>query len=229
MIVKKEIILPHVYVLTFDTQYDLCMSFVRMQEFYESPKFKNKYFTLEDFMDYWSEEFGNGLFDYPTKWSGFNLSSKIIEKWKSKVGYPHEIRDREWHIINAIDELLLDEEEKDGYMPNKYYVIGVYCKGNTKEKRLEVINHESAHAFYDLNSSYKKLANKLLKEMDKQAYLDAEYALIKMGYGKNVIKDEMQAYFSTNVISANSKIVSLGNRAEFVQNFNQFKENHNGS
>ena len=53
-------VIPNVYCVTYDTQYDLCMSFVRIQEFYESPKFKGQYFTLEEYMDYWAEEFGSG-------------------------------------------------------------------------------------------------------------------------------------------------------------------------
>ena len=51
MNIEGEIVLPNVYVLNFDTQYELCMSFVRMQEFYESPKFRGKTFELEEFID----------------------------------------------------------------------------------------------------------------------------------------------------------------------------------
>lgn len=56
---------PKIYCLEFDTQYNLCMSMVRIQEFYESPEFAGKYFTLEEYIDYWSKNFGDGAFTYP--------------------------------------------------------------------------------------------------------------------------------------------------------------------
>ena len=40
----------------FDTQYDLCSTLVRIQEFYESDsdKFRGKLFTLDEYMDYYA-------------------------------------------------------------------------------------------------------------------------------------------------------------------------------
>jgi len=223
MITKKEIILPNVYVLTYDTQYDLCMSFVRMQEFHESPsrKIRGKYFTLEDYIDYWSTEQGRGSFDYPRRWNGFNLPSNVIKKWYSFYDVWGDIRDREREILEAIDELGM-QEAVDEEPPDKYYVIGVHSESSGDTMK-EVIEHELAHAMYYLNPAYKRAANKLLKNMDKKVYDKAEKMLLKMGYGKNVIKDEMQAYFSTNEIEENSKMDDLEESADFIRNFNEFR------
>ena len=72
---------PSIFVLTFDSQYDLCMSFLRIQEFYESPVYHGRYFTLEDYMDYWSKEYGQGSFNYLDVWNGFNVPGSVIKKW----------------------------------------------------------------------------------------------------------------------------------------------------
>lgn len=180
-------------------------------------------------MDYWSEEYGHGSFDYPVRWNGFNLPSKAINKWMDKFCHIERngVRDREWEILDAIDTLRGEEEgEEEGEdeeeeMPDKYYVIGTH-EESIKEDRDEVIAHESVHAMYYLNLAYKRATNQLLESMGKRAYNKAEKMLLKMGYGKNVVKDEMQAYFSTNEIEENSKLVDLQKRAIFVKNFNKY-------
>ena len=76
-------IVPNVYLMTYDTRYDLCMSFVRVQEFYESPEFKGRYFTLEEFIDWWSIKMSHihGAFDYPARWGGFNVPGEVMLDW----------------------------------------------------------------------------------------------------------------------------------------------------
>ena len=218
MKVKGEIINPHVYSLTFDTKYELCMSFVRMQEFYESQKFRNKYFTLEEFIDYWANEFGHGTFDYPARWNGFNLPSNVVSKW-TNLFFDH-MREREETILNEIGACRFREDnvEQNG----KYYVIGVHAE-SSEESRLEVVEHETAHAFYYIYPAYKRAVNKLLGELPKKEYGIAEKKLFEMGYGKNVAKDEMQAYFSTNMTFVGDKTYPLSGRREFSDCFKSFK------
>ena len=52
-----------IFLVEFDNQYDLAMTFLRYQEFYESPKFKGKRFTIIDFMEWYSKEY-DGAFTY---------------------------------------------------------------------------------------------------------------------------------------------------------------------
>jgi len=219
MNVKGTIILPHIYVLTFDTQYELCMSFVRIQEFYESasPKFRGKYFDLEDYMEYWATEFGHGSFDYPARWNGFNLSSKVIEKWEET--FCGKFREWEAKILKEIADLRVFEycESNDEAYPEKYYVIGVH-KQQSELKQNMVIEHEVAHALYYLSPDYKRKVNALIKNLPKKIYNEAERKLVKMGYGKNVIKDEIQAYFSIEGLN------SFKSREEFVANIRDFKD-----
>ena len=223
MKIKSEIILPHLYLLTFETQYELCMSFVRIQEFYESPKFRNKYFTLEEFIDYWAKEFGNGSFDYPARWNGFNLPSKVISKWYTLASDCGFIRNKEGDLLETIGDLVCKEYEEDNILGSaKYYVIGI--NNEHSEEKKKVIDHETAHALYYLYPSYKKAVNKLLKDLPKDISDVAAKHLLKIGYGKNVSRDEMQAYFSTNDIGEVCPIRPLGRIEKFAKNLNDFRE-----
>jgi hypothetical protein len=188
------------------------MSFVRMQEFYESPKFKGKYFTLEEFIDYWSLNYGKGAFTYPNAWNGFNLPGEVFESWKKKFIHEHNdiLREREISVLTTVFELM-DKDECDG----KYYIIAV--NEENKVDMNEAIEHETAHAFYYLYPEYRKSCDKLLKKLGKKQYKNDKEMLLKMGYCKKVINDELQAYYSCG--SGNR----FENITEFIDNFNTFK------
>jgi len=214
MKIEGKIIVPHVYLLKFETQYELCMSFVRMQEFYESPKFRGKYFTLEKYIDYWSKEFGHGSFTYPSVWNGFNIPGKVLYDWINKFYFGHgNIRDREENILHKICGLmgkeigftLMDSEDMENI-----YVIGIHGKNNER-----TIQHELAHAMYYLNEDYRKSCKTLLRKMDKKAYETGKKWLLDKGYCNKMIDDELQAYFSTGGISV---------QADFQNNFSVFKK-----
>ena len=226
--VIKEIY-SNVFLVTYSTQYDLCMDFVRVQEFYESPKFKGRYFSLEEFMDWWSHNMSRnkGSFDYPIRWNGFNITSDILLKWLSKCGH-NILRDREISLLNFLAKKLGFKvgEAKTGYdfydlfKNNKRIYIIACHKESSKRAMDEVIDHEVAHAFYNLYSDYKKACITFLNAMDKDKNekIIKDYAcedLIKKGYHKSVIKDELQAYFSTGN--------DFGVRQNFVDNLKYFK------
>lgn len=208
--IKCKIILPHIYLLTFKTQYELCMSFVRMQEFYESPKFRGKYFTLEEYIDYWCKEFGNGSFTYPSVWNGFNLPSSVFENWRKRF---QDVRCKESVILSKVDSLIGEEEwNKED---KKYYIIAV--NEENKEKMESAIKHEIAHALYYLYPDYKKSCDKLLRTITKKKLRNDKKILFKMGYCRATINDELQAYYSnpSDVIDASP---------EFIVNMNSFKK-----
>ena len=76
-----------------------------------------------------------------------------------------------------------------------FYIIGG-VKGD-----IEVIDHEIAHALYYMNPEYKDMmdtANYQFYKNLRGEYSKMVKALKKMGYGDNVIKDEVQAYMSTS-------------------------------
>lgn len=225
MQIEAKILLPGIYVLNFKTQYELCMSFVRMQEFYESPKFRGKYFTLEEYIDYWSKEFGNGSFTYPSVWNGFNIPGKVIYDWFEKFT---NIRPKEEDIVIQINKLIKKEVvnphmEADRCLEyyKKIYIIGAHGEDG-KESSNHIIEHELAHAMYYFYSEYRENCQKLLKKVSKKDYNNAKKLLLKQGYENRVIDDELQAYFSAEVVCKKNDILRY--RLEFAHNFNMFKE-----
>jgi len=65
-----------IFLLRFDTQYELASTFLRIQEHYESSRFRKRVFSLEDYMDWYAAEYG--AFTYFEDWSGFNVPSTAL-------------------------------------------------------------------------------------------------------------------------------------------------------
>jgi hypothetical protein len=66
---------------------------------------------------------------------------------------------------------------------------------------MNVIDHELAHALYYMNEFYKgEMVDVIYKfyKQHRKEYSKMVKKLKKMGYGDNVIKDEVQAYMSTS-------------------------------
>jgi len=213
---KTKIILPRVYLLTYPTQYELCMTFVRIQEFYESPKFRGKYFTLEEYMDYWSKVKGNGAFTYTTTWNGFNLPGEVIVKWLEVCRYnDDEMRPREQELLNQINDMMC-ADKVDSVDMNKIYVIGAHGEYSSVS---DIVDHETSHAIYRMYPEYRKSCNKILKKIGSKEMKDMEKTLITLGYCKKVIPDEIQAYSSVD-----SGLLYNGFKKEFRENFNEFRK-----
>ena len=175
-------IFPKIFVLEFDNEYDTAMHFLRLQETYENPDFKNKKFSILEFMEFYAKKYGEGAFTYTTDYSGFNLPGNFIKNFnwdipdwnKYDVFMYHNLLD----IINLYDD--------------QFYIIGVTKGGNA-------IDHELAHAMYYLHPSYKEEMDSLIsKHKNSELYtLMIEY-FIKNMYESEVFEDEFQAYMSTS-------------------------------
>jgi hypothetical protein len=83
MQIDHQILVDRIHLLTFDNQIDLTSTFLRFQEHYESPFFKGKYFTLDEFKEWYIKTSPNGKksgkFTYYTDWGGFNIPSYILK------------------------------------------------------------------------------------------------------------------------------------------------------
>ena len=176
---KIEKIRKSVYALHFSNHYDLCMHFLRFQEFYESEKFANTSFTIIELMEWYSKKYGSGMFTYPLDWAGFNIhSSKIkeafdlIPDWNK---YDFEMLD----IVN----LLSKKEEQ-------FYLIGYSCNNKS------VLEHEIAHSFFALNKSYKDEMIEAIHSLPEDVLTSIKEKLQALGYSNEVLLDEIQAYLS---------------------------------
>ena len=186
-----------IFFLTFKDRYDLCMHFLRLQEYYESPVYKDSWFTIVEYMDWYSREHGDGTFTYPGDWSGFNVPSKTIRSLyghnphyrpdnPSKPGYildPNNYDRTMWQVKNLI------EATHDG----EYYLIGCL------DEKSSVMKHEIAHALFYLDAEYKEEQSANLREAPKDLVKTISDVLVEMGYHKSVIEDEFQAYMSTGL------------------------------
>lgn len=211
-------ILPHVYHLHFDSGYDLAMHFIRVQEFYESPRFYRKIFTLVDYMEWYSKEYGKGAFTYPTDWSGFNVPSNVLlEVYKSSTNVPD---------FNKYDSFMSALIAQAAYLEQgqPFYFIGTSSsgyKGDADEE--DVLDHELAHALYYTNRAYRDAMVTCLFHMDSEAKYKASQALAKMGYHFSTIEDEIHAYSATGVCSSLQEILTSQVIAPFQKVFQEFK------
>jgi len=219
--IKIKEILPKVLHVIIKDQYKLGMTFVRIQEFYESPEFKGKYFTLEDYMDWYCgvPTLGNGDFTYPTDWNGMNLPGSVMKQWLNVCADNFDyLRHKEIMLRDAITKHIGDIDNID-----QYYIIG------TTGSKSASMDHEIAHAIYTLYPEYKKSCDSIISKFSTSFKKKLQSVLIDSGgYCKDVVPDEVQAYLSTSVYICNTNIRSLTtkrNNAKVIDIKNLFEKN----
>lgn len=168
-----------VYILKFDSQFEMCMAFLRYEEFYESsnPHFQHKPFTLAEYMSWYANEFGEGSFTYTEDWSGFNIPREIITE-VHKLGVTD---------MNHYDHLMLGVA---GMTERGSYLIGVSDESDVKD-------HELTHAMYYIDASYASAINFALTTSPQDLVDSMKLALHNEGYAMSSTTDEIQAYVTT--------------------------------
>ncbi len=186
MKVKKLQIANKVFLLVFENQFDITSTFLRFQEFYESPKFRGKVFTLEEFKKWYTSL--KGTFSYYTDWNGFNIPSHILQSFYSGDFDP--LSDKEKKFL----ELFKEEKEK-------FYIIGVHR--NIKDIS-KLLNHEVAHGLFYTDAKYHKRVLEIISKFDVGEVKNELRA--KGGYSEEVLVDEVHAYALDSVQSLKTKI-----------------------
>ena len=159
-----------IYLLRFDTQYDLAATFLRVQEHYESPRFHGCVFSLEEYMDWYAEHYGN--FTYYQDWAGFNVPSTALRAFYAGKFDP--LTRKEQHLLRLFKELR-----------GRFYIVGIFGR------RGRDLTHELAHALFFTNAEYR---NAVRQALGTYATGTLERQLLKVGYARHVIQDELQAY-----------------------------------
>jgi hypothetical protein len=177
---------PRIFFLNFTSNYDMAMMFLRYQEHYESPnpKFRDKAFTILEFMQWYSKKFGKGAFTYPVDWGGFNIPGEVIIKV---------------NILGISDKNVYDQEMKalydkcyKVYPDGKFYIIAaVGVSGAMK--------HEIAHGLFYTQPKYRLHMKRLVKALKPTLRKKMFKALGDIGYTSRVYVDECQAYFATGI------------------------------
>lgn len=159
-----------------DTQEELGNTFIRFQEYYESPniEFRNKIFTIGQVRSWYSTRYGADTYHHD--WTGFNFPSRVLDPFRKGLFDP---------LTNEEKTLL----ELLKYRYDNFYIIGA--------QNQSVLRHELAHALYAYSSNYRTKIDELCHKYKKNLKKTSDYILNK-GYHKSVLNDELQAYITDN-------------------------------
>lgn len=189
------------------------MHFLRFQEYYESKKYFHKFFTLIDFMEWYSQEHGEGCFTYPNDWGGFNVPSECLLPFIENIGLAFPDK-------NHYDDLMI-------YIINQLRMIEgdvFYLIGTSEEKNdQKTLDHELAHALYFTNLEYRKKVQLILDNMPPIRRNKAKEILLKIGYHESTHDDEIHAYSSTEICQDLIGVIPKKTKADLKKLFREFK------
>lgn len=171
---KADKITDQIMLVSTDTQEALGLMFLRFQEYYESPEWRGKIFTLGQFRAWYSSYAGQN--SYQKDWTGFNIPSYVLVPFIQGLFDP---------LTPAEQEFL----ELFRYRQDRFYIIGAQA-GDP-----ETLDHEICHGLYYTNDKYRSAVDRVLEE-DRQILLPVRRAIKDMMYHPEVIDDEVHAYTS---------------------------------
>jgi hypothetical protein len=162
--------------ISADSQEELGRTFIRFQEFYESPNpdFKNNIFTLGMVRNWYSIKYGGDT--YEKDWTGFNFPSKVLIPFKQGLFDP--LTSEEIQVLDYFK-----------YRHDNFYIIGAQDNAT--------LRHELAHALYLYDPIYGRKIDEICTINKKEMSIVRKY-IIDKGYAEDVVNDELQAYITDN-------------------------------
>lgn len=212
---KVKRITDKIYLVTFNNRFDLTMTFMRYQEYYESPKYRNEIFSLAEFMRWYSITYGKGAFTYPKDWNGFNIPAikifEVLELISTSSG---------WDDMNEYDYLMFGIVDKirRKLKTDNFYLIGIHSTDKDDDTR----RHEIAHGLFWTNAEYKKKMSVLVGLLPKKVKNHLTKILRKWGYSKHVFIDEIHAYMTTGFSKGMNKKLLTKYRKPFKRVFQEY-------
>lgn len=212
---------PGIYHVTSESAFDLAMTFLKTQEYYESdnPNVRGKKFDLLEYMRWYTKKSQRTSFSYASDWGGFNVPSGMI----ARAIYP--LKDDANIYDKAMAELAEEIAQKHGV----FYLIGTMNNNSQIAAMLDqrsslydggVLNHEMAHAFYYIKKDYKNAVDEIIASMSdvtkKRIYKELE----RLGYAEHVWNDELQAYMVSGIEELNGLISVKAVQKKFRKIFN---------
>jgi hypothetical protein len=163
--------------------------FMRYQEFYESDSdsFRGKGFKWQDYTKYYKDKTKKKYLSYHEDWAGYNIPCHSIE---SCINLIPDINYYDLIMFSIVDTI------KNKVGSGNYYLIGI-DQSNGEDPSL--IYHEIAHGLWFSSPKYKSLQTLNIDAMDPRIKDILSLKISGMGYGENVIDDEIQAYLSTGI------------------------------
>jgi hypothetical protein len=172
-------LMPKVYFLEFDDTADMAATFMRFQEYYESPKFRGQHFSRSQFKEWYRRK--KGKFTYYQDWGdGFNIPSSTLEPFYQNK-FPH-LTDKERKLLR----FFRDQRGKP------FYIIAT-----AKGSHPETFPHEIAHSLYYLNPAYRAEVDAVLKNADIEPVKRFIYDTYG-DYHHAVLDDEAHAWLMNN-------------------------------
>lgn len=181
---------PKIYAVVIKDDRLRARVFMRYQEFYESDSdtFRGKGFKWYDFVKAYKEKTKNDFFSYHEDWAGYNIPCDSIE---SCIALIPDINFYDLIMFSIVDTV------KNLVGSDKFYLIGI---DQSTGEDPSLIFHEMAHGLWFVNSVYKVKQTKNIDNLDPKFRNNLSKKISGMGYGQNVIDDEVQAYLSTGII-----------------------------
>jgi hypothetical protein len=179
-------LVKNIYHVNFEKQKDLCETFMRFQEHFESPEFRGRVFSIREYKAWYRKTSPKGKktgrFTYNQDWTGFNIPSYILEPFKQGKFNP----------LSKKEKKFLKEF---GNLTGKFYIIGT--SGTTD---IATLDHEIAHALFYTETEYRKEMQKLVASIpDRQLKKIHSYFSSTGGYHPDVFEDETHAYVAINM------------------------------
>jgi len=177
MSIEHRKLADRIHLLTFENQRDITSTFLRFQEHYESPNFRGKIFSLEEFKEWYIKNSPKGIasgeFTYYSDWNGFNIPSYILTPFYDGKFVP----------LSEQEKSFLDIFKNE---VGKFYVIGVH------KQAPHFLKHEISHGLFHTNDSYRLEVQHILSQFGVEAI--KEELRQKAGYHEEVLEDEVHAY-----------------------------------
>ena len=189
----------NIYLFLFKNGYDHGNSFARIQEFCEcrNEKFRGKYFTHEEFMEWWAKEFGNDSYDYPAWAAGCNVPGDKLKQFIELFWLKHgDVREVERALISVFIGRKLED----------IYMLGAYTEDDYVD---ETIRHELAHALFYTDPVYRVDMQRLVRRLPPKCRKWMNGYLKENMYHTSVYVDETQAYMAAGLDDELFKIATM--------------------
>lgn len=162
-----------IYLIESQNRQVLAGTFMRFQEYYESPEFKGRVFSVDEFVHWYARKFG--AFTYSRDWYGFNIPGTVLLPF----------RNRNFAPLTFYERRLLDLCQSAG---DDSYIIGATPSA---EYFKETVQHEFVHGAFYTNPEYRKEVTECVSRFNIKPVCKG---LLKMGYCEDVAVDETNAY-----------------------------------
>ncbi len=186
-----EKVKDRVFAVVIPDDYARAMTFLRVQEYYESPshEFRGRDFDIWRYIEWYSRD-RDGSFSYASDWGGFNIPLQAaMDCYRGVAAMPCEWKSHwDGRMSSIVDRVSSMIPEGERHLPA--YIIG------SADVVGPTFKHEVAHGLYHTDPVYRGLVDEITAGIDPTHMESFRSNLLSMGYTEGVIMDEVQAYLT---------------------------------